>query len=200
LVVVAIVGVLAAIALPQFSVYMVQGNLTTAHAYLAEIAAKNRMRFNERGTYLGSKNEDNIETELGIDLSSTGDFCFIIKCLNSTVCGVPAATPTETLDSTFVSTAGASDQAIQFEVWAILRNATDNPVSTALSSTNPTCTAHTDKPNSSGWVSASGGGPGSEGQVVVLRFPSPVNGQGNAGNGITFDWVAGVSNSDALQD
>jgi prepilin-type N-terminal cleavage/methylation domain-containing protein len=195
LVVMVIIGILASIAIQPFTVYMVEVNLSPAHAYLLEIAAKQRMRRNERGEYYSAGGspqlEDNILAELGVDLHEAGDFCFIIVCEDDAIC------ETATVPG-FSSAAGANDQPPEFEVLAILRNSSTGNVGAGSWS----CTPATNKFNPSGWVGASDSGAGAAEKAVIYRYPAPVNGMGgvSANGSVPLDWNSGITNSHALSN
>lgn len=188
MVVVAIVGILAVLAYPQFRIALYEGHLQEAKPYLMRIAAAQRTYFNRRGEYFPSGNaniedEQDIEDTLGVDLSDANDFCFVVVRKSSD----------------FVSSSGSPD----FEVWALLRNSSatgDDNVS--LDGAGPDCTAADEKAPATGWVQDSGNAAG-VGRIVVLRYPAPRDGIDSAtdshrGASIQHDWISGISISDAL--
>ncbi|CAK0755736.1 conserved hypothetical protein [Gammaproteobacteria bacterium] len=190
LVVMSIIGILAAIGIPRFQLYVLQGHLDEAKPYLMAIAAREKARFNERGSYLQTTDETDIKRDLGVDLKGIGDFCFLVVChaiqingANNTQCqSCPGGTCT--LDNTdsaldyIVQATGQNQQ--EFEVWAVLRN-TGDPTTWG----NQTCKVQRDLTNDTtvekqvalGWVksadNATNAGVGGQGRVVVLRYPPP---------------------------
>ncbi|MGI3777972.1 MAG: type IV pilin protein [Janthinobacterium lividum] len=185
------ITVLAAVATPRLSGYVRQGRLEAAKPYLAQIAARERMYRIESGQYCCTTSgtaEDNLVAGLGVALADTGDFCFVFVCQSTTLCQSVSG-------SGFIS---PSASAPDFEVWAILQDATPT--------TNPgpggtACTPATGKAAGTGFVAAAtSASAGRGGQVVVLRYPPPVNGIGANGtyHAVPMDWRDGVSISDAM--
>ncbi|MGZ0190401.1 MAG: type IV pilin protein, partial [Alphaproteobacteria bacterium] len=89
MVVVTIVGILALIGVPQYRAYVLVARLEEAKPMLESISARMRMDFLETGEYCcqGSvRNEDVIIAELGVPLQETGDFCFMITCVDPDIC------------------------------------------------------------------------------------------------------------------
>jgi len=206
MVVIVIVGVLASVALPAFQGYLLSGRLNAAKPILLEIAAKQRIRKNERGTYFtnggNSLDEDDIINELGVPLNEYGDFCFVFICRDSTICADAANTAQRTT-APFISTVEPADTAIEFEVWAVLRqNATGGTIAAPR---NVTCVPSADTANTkrapTGFVAAASSGDiGQEGGVLVYRYPPPPNrlDAATGADSITFDWIAGISTSHAM--
>jgi prepilin-type N-terminal cleavage/methylation domain-containing protein len=190
MIVILIVGILASLATPHFRDYLLLGRLSAARPVLMEIAAKQRMRFKEQGGYYepgSSHKEQDIVDNLGVPLKEYGDFCFVFVC---TTCNA----------STFAATAEAGDPAIEFEVWAILRQDDENSIKGI---DNVNCKVADDKQPGTGWVADENGGEtGQAGSVVVYRHPPPPNGRdaatANGADGIDFDWVEGLSTSHAM--
>lgn len=195
MIVVTIIGILATISVPIYRSYVQQAHLAEAKPYLLEIASKERSYKMRNGLYCcaaGNLSEANLTSGLNVDLNGTGNFCFVVICRDSSLCG-------STNSTNFISTAQNGDQTVEFEVWAILR-ATSTTTVTGPSST--TCTMPTTKPTPTGWVqSASSGLTGRQGRAVVYRYPPPPNRRdGTAGtDSVTFNWLEGVSESHALQ-
>ena len=128
MVVIVIVGVLASVALPAFQGYLLSGRLNAAKPILLEIASKQRIRKNERGTYFtnggNSLDEDDIINELGVPLNEYGAYCFVFICRDSIICA-DAENTAQSTTAPFISTVEPADTAVEFEVWAVLRqNAT----------------------------------------------------------------------------
>jgi prepilin-type N-terminal cleavage/methylation domain-containing protein len=191
----ACIAVLAAIAMPKFSGYVLQAHLQGAKPYLQELAAKQRNYKIENGTYCCGGNtfdEGNLSTNLGLSVANAGDFCFAFVCRDSALCQSPVS-------NTFVSPTTAPATTPDFEIWAVLRNTASGNVTGpgALS-----CVPITGKQPPTGWVQAGTPVtvPGRTGQAVVLRYTPPQNGlDSSTGNyhTITFNWLDGVSVSDA---
>lgn len=184
---------LAAVAVPRMSGYMLQGRLDSATAYLAQIAAKQRMFKISTGSYCcqGYKgDEDGLGNGLGLNLADMGDYCFVFVCQSTSLCP-------QTSGPGFITAAQSGSAAPpDFEVWAILQAATG---ATAGPGRTP-CTPSATKVSSTGFAAASGSGQaGRAGQVVALRYPPPTNGPGTTGSyhTVTFDWHDGISKSDA---
>jgi len=189
MVVVVIVGILATIALPSFRLALIEGRLDEAKPYLMQIAAKQRFRDNNKGSYFESNKEDDLENELGLDLHEAGNFCFMVWKSSAK----------------FISKIKTGDETPKFEVWAVLRK--DNSAAT-ITTHGTSCTVGSAKNNSTGWVAQTINDLGGQGRVVVLRYPPPLNGgfdtsesagNYNANSHINFDWVEGISVSDVLE-
>ncbi|CAK0744053.1 putative Prepilin-type N-terminal cleavage/methylation domain-containing protein [Gammaproteobacteria bacterium] len=218
LVVMSIVGILAAIGVPRFQLYLLQGHLDEAKPYLMTIAAKERARFNERGYYLHTTKETDIRRELGVDLKSIGDFCFIVVCHNlsgTTQCHSRASEGVYTVGESTLTYASTTTTG-EFEVWAVLRNSGNTVTtwgSTSCEVQKNLITDAFEKQTSLGWVhdatAPATAGAGGEGRIVVLRYPPPVDGMdATAANyhtninhtSINHDWQSGISISDAMLD
>ena len=191
------VSILAAVAIPRISGYILQSRLESAKPYLMQIAARQRMFKIENGVYCCSTagsgtSEDALAAGLGVTLSDNGDFCFVFICQSTALCQT-------TSGPGFITAAGGT--APDFEVWAILRDVSGN---SAAGPGGVACTASTGKIASTGWAGSSGStSAGRAGQVVVARYPPPLNGAGSVGSysphaGLTFRWTDGISTSDAL--
>ena len=191
MVVVAIIGVLAAIGAPKYSAWVLSGHLEEAKPYLMAIAAKERVYRTQRGNYYVPADntttclvvsESCLERELGVNLTEANNFCFVVR---------------NTIANSISTTASADG----FEVWAILNNQTVASSATVTvspaSSPAVTCTKTANKGNPSGWVGTN------EGRVVVLRYPPTVSSLDTADRsgrtGVRLDWMDGISISDALQ-
>ncbi|MFN3075826.1 MAG: type IV pilin protein [Alphaproteobacteria bacterium] len=192
MVVVVIVGILASMGLGYYSTYVLEGKLNTVKPYLSQIAAKERGHLLRQGAYLFSNDEQVLVNNLGVSLREVGDFCFMV--LSAPGQGV-------------ISTRQDGDNAPEFEVWAVLRNAAADTVT--VNGDDRVCTVTRDasqartKFNATGWVrTAAVGGRGSEGRVVVLRYPPPPDRLDNAAStvsaGARHNWNQGVSLSDAM--
>ncbi len=213
MVVTAIIAILAAIAMPKFTAFLLQGHTDEAKPYLMAIAAREKARFNERGFYLettktGNQSETDIRRELGVDLKGAGDFCFLVVCKSATQCQTcgdskcsPSSFTTQASTPNYVAPTQAGDLPIEFEIWAVLLDS-GTTVSTAFG--GQSCAVqHTisgadavDKQPPTGWVS------NNQGRVVVLRYPPPPDrrdtGVGTSHNTINFDWQNGISISDVM--
>ena len=194
MVVVSIVGVLSAVAIPIFRGYVQEARLSEAKPFLVEIAARQRSYKARNGVYCCSTDtldERNVGPALGIDLKETGNFCFAFVCKNAALCA-------SVTSPNFVATAETGDPAIEFEVWAILRAST---TATLTGPNSSTCRMDNAKRPPTGWVAAATSGlSGREGRVAVLRYPAPVNGR-DATLGIDsvqFNWLEGLSVTHAL--
>jgi prepilin-type N-terminal cleavage/methylation domain-containing protein len=194
MIVVTIIGILATIAVPIYRSYVRQAHLAEAKPYLLDIASKERSYKMRNGLYCcsaGNMSEANLTSGLSVNLNDTGNFCFVVICRDSALCGSTAGT-------NFISTSQGGDPTVEFEVWAILR-ATSTTTVAGPSST--TCTMPATKPTPTGWVQAStSGSAGREGRVVVYRYPPPPNRRDSAAgtDTVTFNWLEGVSESHAL--
>src|SRR5665213_3170128 len=192
LITLACIAILAAIAAPKFSGYILQAHLQGAKPYLQELAAKQRIYMIENGSYCcttSTLDENNLNTALGLSLASAGDYCFVFVCRDSTKCQGAVA-------NAFIS---PSSTAPDFEIWAILRNTSTG---TVAGPGGVNCNPLASKQAPTAWVQATTPATvaGRTGQVAVLRYPPPANGLGTTtGNyrSITFNWLDGVSTTDA---
>src|ERR1019366_2081456 len=194
MIVVTIIGILAAIAIPAYRGYMQEAHLDEAKPYLLDIASKERSYKVRNGVYCcssGTLDETVLTSGLNLDLNSTGNFCFVVICRDSTLCG-------STTSTAFIAPSQVGDPTVEFEVWAILR------ASTGTTLTGPqglTCTMSGSKVTPTGWVqAAASSGPAREGDVVVYRYPAPPNGRDTitGQDSVFFDWLEGLSESHAL--
>jgi len=194
MVVVTIIGILASVAVPIYSTYVREARLNEAKPYLMDIASRERLYKLKNGVYCcsgGTLDETVTGTGLGIDLTTTGNFCFVIVCRDATLCASPTST-------SFIASSEAGDPTVEFEVWAILRATSGTTVSGPQSST---CTMSASKRTPTGWVAASNSGlAGREGRAVVYRYPPPPNGRDTVTgtDGLRYSWVEGTSLSDAV--
>ena len=185
MVVIVIIGILAAIGMPRYQAYVLQGNLEEAKSYLMEISAKERIYQIQTGSYLASNDEDDLEGSLGVDLKDAANFCFVVRT------GV-----IDNFISTTADTAG-------FEVWAILNDDPDPNTDVAVygDGVTVTCTTGDNKVTTDAWVGSDGDEAGGVGRVVVLRYP-PTSGidtvDRKGRTGINLDWVDGISVTDPL--
>src|ERR1051326_377382 len=194
MVVVTIIGILAAVAVPIYSGYVREARLNEAKPYLMDIASRERIYKLKNGVYCcsGDSSDETVTSPaLGIDLTTTGNFCFVVVCRDAALCASPTST-------NFITSSEAGDPTVEFEVWAILRASSGTSVSGPQSST---CTMSNTKRPPTGWVSsASSGVAGSEGRAMVFRYPPPPNGRDTVtgADGLRYSWVEGLSHSDAV--
>ena len=198
MVVVAIIGVLTALALPRMERTICDNRLQKAKPYIMSVAAKVRVRYNERGTIVAATDEQDLEDKLGVDLKDAGDFCFVV---------------TNTAGDYFGDVTIDSDtEASEFEVWAVLRNNTDTGNDTTsivlnggVAASIPSCTAADAKLPASGWVGDNDNDCGA-GRVVVYHYPpfpegtydQYVTGNANYQSDAGHEWIEGISIRDAL--
>ena len=194
MIVVTIIGILAALAVPAYRGYVREAHLDEAKPYLLDIASKERSYKVRNGVYCctsSTLNETNLISGLNVDLNSTGNFCFVVICRDATLCG-------STTSTAFIAPSQAGDPTVEFEVWAILRS------SAGTTLTGPqglTCTMTGSKVTPTGWVQASSSSsPAHEGDVVAYRYPAPPNGRDTitGQDSVFFDWLEGLSESHAL--
>lgn len=194
MIVVTIIGILAAIAVPAYGNYVRQAHLDEAKPYLLDIASKERSYKVRNGVYCcttGTLDETVLTSGLNVDVNSTGNFCFVVICRDSTLCG-------STTSTTFIAPSQTGDPTVEFEVWAILRT---SPGTTLTGPQGLSCKMSTSKATPTGWVQPStSSGPAREGDVVVYRYPAPPNGHDNitGQDSVYFDWLEGLSESHAL--
>jgi prepilin-type N-terminal cleavage/methylation domain-containing protein len=194
MVVVTIIGILASIAVPIYSNYLRDARLNEAKPFLLDIAARQRLYKYKNGVYCcsaGTFDETVTGPALGIDLTNTGNFCFVIVCRDAALCASPAST-------SFIAPSETGDPTVEFEVWAILRATSTTSVAGPQSST---CTMSSSKQPPTGWVTASTSGlAGREGRAAVFRYPPPPNGRDaiTGANSVRFSWVEGMSTTHAL--
>jgi hypothetical protein len=128
---------------------------------------------------------------LGIDLTTTGNFCFVFICRDSSICSNATST-------NFIAASETGDPTVEFEVWAILRQTKTTSVSGPQ---NSTCTMSASKRVPTGWVQASNSAlAGRQGRAVVFRYPPPPNGPDTTAgaNSVKFGWIEGMSYTHAL--
>src|ERR1700761_9066274 len=95
MIVVTIVGILTAIAVPAYRGYVRQAHLDEAKPYLLDIASKERSYKVRNGVYCcttSTLNETTLTAGLNTDLNSTGNFCFVVICRDSSLCGSTTST------------------------------------------------------------------------------------------------------------
>ena len=117
MVVVTVIGILAAIAIPIYRGYVREAHLNEAKPYMLDIASKERSYKVGNGVYCcsgGNLNETVLTSGLNVDLNSTGNFCFVVICRDATLCA-------STNSTTFITPSQTGDPTVEFEVWAILR-------------------------------------------------------------------------------
>lgn len=194
MIVVTIIGILATAAVPIFHGYVQEARLNEAKPYMLDIAARERIYKLRNGTYCCSGSgldETVMSAGLGVDLTTTGNFCFVVICRDSTLCTTPTTTA-------FAAASEAGDPTVEFEVWAILRQTSTTTVAGPQSST---CTMPTTKRPPTGWVAASTSGLAArQGRAIVFRYPPPPNGRDavSGANSVKFSWAEGMSLTHAL--
>ena len=195
MVVVTIIGILSAIAIPHFRMQILDSRVMGAKAYLMQIATKQRQFFLREGKYCCTTDnfdEDLLNQGLGLSVEDAGDFCFAFVCSDAGKCNNPTATA-------FIAPVEAGDPAIEFEVWAVLRQQNATTINAPRSAQ---CKMSASKRPPTNWVQASGtSDPGREGQAIVLRYPPPPNGiDAAAGDrSLTYVWNEGISATSAMQ-
>lgn len=194
MIVVSVIGMLAAMSVPVFRGYIQEARLNEAKPYLLEIASRMRVHKLRNGVYCctgDTFDEAVMSTGLNVDLNPTGNFCFAVICRDAAICAGTTAT-------NFIASSEVGDPTTEFEVWAILRNTT---TATLTGPQTTTCKMPTAKLTPTGWVAASASGQAArEGRVVAYRYPPPPNGRDAAAgaDSVFFTWVEGVSVSHAL--
>ena len=194
MVVVTIIGILAAAAIPVFRGYVLEARLNEAKPYLLDIAARERIYKLRNGTYCcsGSGLDENVMgPALGIDLTTTGNFCFVFICRDSTLCTTATSTA-------FIAASETGDPTVEFEVWAILRQTSTTSVAGPQSAT---CTMPSTKRTPTAWVQPSSSSlAGRQGRAIVFRYPPPPNGRDaiNGANSVKMGWIEGMSFTHAL--
>jgi len=194
MIVVTIIGILAAIAVPAYQGYVRTAHLNEAKPYLLDIAAKQRSYKVRNGVYCcsgGNLDETVLTSGLNLDLNGTGNFCFAVICRDASLCA-------STNSTNFISSSQGGDPTPEFEVWAILRASS---AATVGGPQGTTCRMSATKPAPTGWVqSASSGQAGREGRVVAYRYPAPPNRRDAAAgqDSVFFSWLEGLSESHAI--
>ncbi|MGB0712902.1 MAG: type IV pilin protein [Gammaproteobacteria bacterium] len=185
MVVMAIIGILAGISFGGIRNMMIESRVTQAKPYLERIATALRARFNRSGTYTDAGgndyvDEDDIQSDLGVDLADAVDFCFVV----------------ETDAGSFVMANGSADYPdADFEVWAILRHSAHTANATH-GTTGFNCVLDDDKGDSSGWVDDDGAAAfAGAGNRAVLRYPAPGDSLFNG-----YLWTAGISTTEPLTE
>lgn len=195
MIVVSVIGILSAIAVPAYRGYLQQSRLSEAKPYILDIASKMRSYKVRNGVYCcsGSTLDEAVLTSnLNVNPAATGNFCFAVICRDSALCG-------NTVSTNFVAASESGDPATEFEVWAVLRNSANT---TVTGPQGAVCRMAATKQKPTGWVQASSSSlSGREGQVVVYRYPAPPNGQDavTGQDSVKFIWLEGVSESHASQ-
>jgi prepilin-type N-terminal cleavage/methylation domain-containing protein len=193
MIVVTVIGILSALAIPAYRGYLQQSRLSEAKPYLLDIASKMRSYKVRNGVYCCSGSgldETVLSAGLNVDPAVTGNFCFAVICRDSSICGTTTTT-------NFIASSETGDPTVEFEVWAVLRS------STTTSVTGPQgaiCRMASTKQKPTGWVQASTStSAGHEGQVLVYRYPAPPNGRDAVAgqDSVKFTWLEGMSESHA---
>src|ERR1700744_3329474 len=86
MIVVTIIGILAAISVPAYRGYVRQAHLDEAKHYLLDIASKELSYKDRNGRYCctsSTLNETVLTSGMNRDLNSTGNFCFVVICRDS---------------------------------------------------------------------------------------------------------------------
>src|SRR5665213_863258 len=123
-IVIACIAVLAAIAAPKMSGFILQAHLDGAKPYLQELATKQRMYKIENGTYCCSTSttdENNLATTLGLSVANAGDLCIVFVCRDATICQTA-------MSNAFISPIASGVPKPDFEIWALLRNTSSGTV------------------------------------------------------------------------
>src|SRR3954469_13743825 len=83
MIVVTVIGILAALAIPTYRGYLEQSRLSEAKPYLLDIASKMRSYKVRNGIYCCSSSpldETVLASGLNVDPTGTGNFCFVVIC------------------------------------------------------------------------------------------------------------------------
>ena len=107
---VSIIGILMAIGIPHFRLYILESRLEGAIPYLTQIQARQRVHKVTTGKYCcenGGLNENNLDVKLGLSIEEAGDFCFVFICTNANLCGA-------TSGPGFISAAETGDPTPEF--------------------------------------------------------------------------------------
>ncbi|MGB0684173.1 MAG: type IV pilin protein [Magnetovibrionaceae bacterium] len=200
MVVTVVIGILAAIGIPYFQNYILQGNLVTAEPYLLQIASQNRVFKVRTGRYFHSSTNDeqDLEDTLGVDLRDAGSYCFMVVCKTASICSTSTDGSTENASSgSHIANAESGDATIEFEVHAVLRSGT----STSVGGPAGTCLVADDKLDGEGWI-RSGDQKGAAGRAVVYRYPQPESGLDTVSghDGRNYSWNNGITFTDAITD
>lgn len=194
MIVVTVIGILSALAIPAYRGYMQQSRLAEAKPYMLDIASKMRSYKVRNGVYCCSSStldESNLASGLNVDPSGTGNFCFAVICRDAALCGTTTTTA-------FIASSEAGDPTVEFEVWAVLRNTS---TTTVTGPQGAICRMPATKQKPTGWVQPSTSSlAGREGQVVVYRYPAPPNGRDAVAgqDSVKFTWLEGLSESHAF--
>ena len=190
MVVVAIIGVLAAIGLPMYQRHTALTHANTALPYMMSVSAKMQIYKRRYGYYTSITNEDALKTELGIDVSQNGNFCIGVACLDPAGCHMRGDPASNTRSTTIESPSG--QPAPLFYVVAVFREF-DAPLMTAPGFTTSCATG---KARGDGWASSENlNSPvyGSQGTFLVLSYPEvngvDANDQKTWSNGVNWDWL-----------
>ncbi|MEI8394249.1 MAG: prepilin-type N-terminal cleavage/methylation domain-containing protein [Rhodospirillaceae bacterium] len=156
MVVVVVIGILAGLGIPYYSSYVYASRVKQAVPLLNKISDKERIYYNRMGTWFGSITEDTLHSNLGIDLTAAGDFCFVVSCQVATNCTGGAA-----VGPAFAATGNTPS----FQVVAYLRN---KAADYYTAGNRASCLVTTGKSGPMGWATT--------GQSVVLSYPPPADG------------------------
>lgn len=199
MVVIVIIGVLASLGAPLFNNFLLTARAKDALPYLMQIASKERMYKIREGNYYiaatsGSQDEQLLESNLGVDLRDSADFCYVVvceaNCETATAAGNMAGTA-------YLTDAAPTTPTPEFEVWAILRtnDGTNGANDTVTSTGSFSCVTADVKNDATGWVDTlASATAGSESRMIILRYPPPADGISGA-----YDWSAGITISDVIR-
>jgi prepilin-type N-terminal cleavage/methylation domain-containing protein len=196
MIVVTVIGILSALAIPAYRGYLQQSRMSEAKPYMLDIASKMRSYKVRNGVYCcsGSTLDETVLTAgLNVDPAATGNFCFAVICRDAALCGTTTST-------NFIASSEAGDSTVEFEVWAVLRASS---TTTVTGPQGAICRMAATKQQPTGWVQASSSSlAGREGQVLVYRYPAPPNGRDavSGQDSVIFTWLEGLSESHAASN
>ncbi|MEI6985765.1 MAG: prepilin-type N-terminal cleavage/methylation domain-containing protein [Rhodospirillaceae bacterium] len=183
MVVVTIVGIIAGFGIRYFTNYAYTSQVKQVLPLLTSISEKERIYFNRNGKWLASINEQVLHDSLGVSLSRSGNFCFVVSCQTAATCQGGAA-----VGPLYVATGNAPS----FQVRAYLRDfRIENGVQVV--NDNPAlCVVSPGKSAPDGWGVAE--------RYVVLSYPFPVDGTVVDGSNVSWLWRNGMSFTNARAD